>query len=50
MYHKKGWAMQLHLVSIRNNNKRLLTKLGPDTGFDSIEGYSQAEDLSEFIK
>ena len=49
MYHKKGWTMQLHLGAIRNNNKRLLEKLGPDTGFDSIGDYSQAEALSGFL-
>ncbi|WP_435415062.1 glucuronate isomerase [Polaribacter aestuariivivens] len=49
IYHKKGWTMQLHLGAIRNNNKRLLEKLGPDTGFDSIGDYSQAEALSGFL-
>ncbi|WP_299014578.1 glucuronate isomerase [uncultured Polaribacter sp.] len=49
MYHKRGWTMQLHLGAIRNNNKRLLADLGPDTGFDSIGDYSQAEALSGFL-
>lgn len=49
MYHKKGWTMQLHLGAIRDNNKRLLAKLGPDTGFDSIGDFSQAEALSGFL-
>ena len=49
MYHKKGWTQQLHLGAIRNNNKRLLEKLGPDTGFDSIGDFSQAEALSGFL-
>jgi glucuronate isomerase len=49
MYHKKGWTQQLHLGAIRNNNKRLLNKLGPDTGFDSIGDFSQATALSGFL-
>lgn len=49
MYHKKGWTQQLHLGAIRNNNKRLLTTLGPDTGFDSIGDFSQAKALSGFL-
>jgi glucuronate isomerase len=49
MYHKKGWTQQLHLGAIRDNNKRLLEKLGPDTGFDSISDLSQAEALSGLL-
>ena len=49
MYHKKGWTQQLHLGAIRDNNKRLLEKLGPDTGFDSIGDLSQAEALSGLL-
>lgn len=45
MYHKIGWTQQFHLGAIRNNNKRLLDKLGPDTGFDSIGDFSQARAL-----
>ena len=49
MYHEKGWTQQLHLGAIRNNNKRLLHQLGPDTGFDSIGDLSQAKALSGFL-
>ncbi|MBS9461828.1 glucuronate isomerase [Flagellimonas sp. 389] len=48
-YHKKGWTQQFHLGAIRNNNKRLLKKLGPDTGFDSMGDFSQARALSGFL-
>ncbi|MCK0146148.1 glucuronate isomerase [Arenibacter sp. F26102] len=48
-YHKKGWVQQFHIGAIRDNNKRLLSKLGPDTGFDSIGDYSQASALSGFL-
>jgi glucuronate isomerase len=30
--HEKGWVQQYHLGAISNNNDRLLTSLGPDTG------------------
>ncbi|MFY0606528.1 MAG: glucuronate isomerase [Cyclobacteriaceae bacterium] len=49
MYHHKGWAQQYHLGVIRNNNTRLLSELGPDTGFDSIGDLSQASALGEFL-
>jgi len=48
-YHKKGWVQQFHIGAIRDNNKRLLAKLGPDTGFDSIGDFSQARALSGFL-
>ena len=48
-YHKYGWVQQFHLGALRNNNKRMLSRLGPDTGWDSIGDYSQAENLSRFL-
>jgi len=48
-YHEKGWVQQFHLGALRNNNSRMLKKLGPDTGWDSIGDYSQAESLSKFL-
>ena len=49
MNHAKGWVQQFHLGAIRNNNSRLLKKLGPDTGFDSIGDFSQAASLSNLL-
>lgn len=49
MYHAKGWTQQFHLGAIRNNNVRMLSTLGPDTGYDSIGDYSQAVALSGFL-
>ena len=49
MYHKKGWVQQFHLGPLRNNNSRLFTKLGGDSGFDSIGDISQAQNLSAFL-
>jgi glucuronate isomerase len=45
----RGWTKQLHLGALRNNNNRLLTKLGPDTGFDSIGDFPQAASLSRYL-
>lgn len=49
MYHKRGWTQQFHIGAIRNNNKRLLSQLGPDTGFDSIGDFSHAVQLSNYL-
>lgn len=49
LYHKKGWAQQFHIGALRNNNQRMLSKLGPDTGFDSIGDFAQSEALSRFL-
>ena len=49
MDHSKDWAQQFHLGALRNNNSRMLSTLGPDTGWDSIGDYSQAEALSKFL-
>jgi glucuronate isomerase len=49
MDQEKGWVQQLHLGALRNTNTRLLTSLGPDTGFDSIGDWEQAESLCGFL-
>ncbi|GLU50811.1 uronate isomerase [Dyadobacter frigoris] len=49
MDHSKDWAQQFHLGALRNNNSRMLSTLGPDTGWDSIGDYSQAQALSKFL-
>ena len=45
----KGWTKQLHLGALRNNNARLLSQLGPDTGFDSIGDFSQGTALAAYF-
>lgn len=47
--HEKGWTQQFHLGALRNNNTRLLGQLGPDTGWDSIGDWPQAQALSKFL-
>ena len=46
---KRGWTKQLHLGALRNNNTRRLTQLGPDTGFDAIGDFPQAQALSAYL-
>jgi glucuronate isomerase len=48
-YQEFGWVQQFHLGALRNNNARMLKILGPDTGWDSIGDFSQAENLSKFL-
>ncbi len=48
-YTKYGWTMQLHIGALRNNNKRMFERLGPDTGYDSINDLCIAEDLGAFM-
>ncbi|MDD3167078.1 MAG: glucuronate isomerase, partial [Bacteroidales bacterium] len=49
MDHKKGWTQQFHYGAIRDNNSRLFSKLGPDTGFDSIGDFTIAKSMSKFL-
>ncbi len=46
---EKGWVKQLHLGALRNNNTRLLEQLGPDTGFDCIGDFPQAQALVHYL-
>jgi glucuronate isomerase len=46
---RASWTKQLHLGAQRSNNTRLLAKLGPDTGFDSIGDYPQTRALSRYL-
>lgn len=49
MDHEKGWTQQYHLGAIRNNNSRMISELGPDTGYDSIGDFKMAKPLSRFL-
>ncbi|WP_405381091.1 glucuronate isomerase [Maribacter sp. LLG6340-A2] len=48
-YHKLGWVQQFHLGALRDNNTRMLNQLGPNTGWDSIGDWLQAESLSKYL-
>jgi len=45
----RGWTKQLHLGAQRSANTRLLQKLGPDTGFDSIGDFPQTRALGRYL-
>ena len=47
--HEKGWVQQYHLGALRNNNSRMMHRLGPDTGWDSIGDFPQARTLAKFL-
>jgi glucuronate isomerase len=46
---KRGWTKQLHLGALRNNNARLLQRLGADAGVDSIGDFPQARTLARYL-
>jgi len=46
---RRGWTKQLHLGALRGVNSRLLGRLGPDTGFDSIGDFPQARSLGRYL-
>ncbi|MBC8011956.1 MAG: glucuronate isomerase [Burkholderiales bacterium] len=46
---KRGWTKQLHLGALRNNNSRLLKRVGADAGVDSIGDFPQARALSRYL-
>ena len=48
-YAEYGWAMQLHIGALRNNNSRMFSAIGADTGFDSINDLCIAEKLSRML-
>ena len=48
-YSKRGWVMQLHIGALRNNNTAMFNKIGPDTGFDSMDDMPIAANLSALL-
>ena len=46
---RKGWVKQLHLGALRDSNSRRLRQLGPNTGFDSMGDFPQAQALAGFL-
>lgn len=48
-YAELGWAMQLHMGAMRNNNTAMFQRLGADTGYDSVNDLCIAEPLSRFL-
>lgn len=48
-YTRRGWVMQLHYGCRRDNNSPMYRKLGPDTGFDTIDNYTPVNETAEFL-
>ena len=48
-YAKRGWVWQFHIGALRNNNPAMFEKLGPDTGFDSVNDFGIAAGLREIL-
>lgn len=48
-YAKRDWVMQLHMSAIRNNNSKMFDKLGPDTGFDSVDDGQIAYNINHLL-
>lgn len=46
---EKGWTQQFHYGTIRNSNSKMMSKLGPDSGFDSIGEWNTAESCAKFL-
>lgn len=49
VYAQHGWAMCLHIGAQRNNNRRRLNTLGPDTGYDSISDFTSSAGLADLL-
>jgi len=48
-YYKRDWVMQLHFGCLRDNSKKMFARLGPDTGFDSMNDVSNAAGLAGLL-
>ncbi|MBR4080494.1 MAG: glucuronate isomerase [Clostridia bacterium] len=48
-YKRLNWTMQLHYNVRRDNNLTQFAKLGPDTGFDTINNYAPVDELAGFL-
>ncbi|SHM02602.1 glucuronate isomerase [Chitinophaga sp. CF418] len=47
--HERGWVQQFHVGAIRNNNSRLVSRIGADAGVDSIGDWQVAQAMSVFL-
>ncbi len=45
-YNKRGWVQQYHIGAMRNNSTKMFECIGADSGFDSINDASMAQELS----
>ncbi|WP_101846250.1 glucuronate isomerase [Halobacillus sp. Marseille-P3879] len=49
VYAELGWVMQYHISAQRNNNTKMFHKLGPDTGYDSMNDGQIAKPLCQLL-
>ncbi len=49
MYADMGWTQQFHIGAMRNTNSRMYSKLGADTGYDTMGDHNYAEPLFRFL-
>ncbi len=49
MDHEKDWVQQFHIGAIRNVNRRMLARVGPDAGFDSIGDCEVARPIARLL-
>lgn len=49
MDHDAGWTQQFHYGALRNNNSLMMSRLGPDTGYDSIGDFTVGGNMSRFL-
>ena len=48
-YVKRGWVLQLHYGVLRNPNKTMFEKLGPDSGYDTIHAKNCTADIAALL-
>ncbi len=48
-YAKRDWVLQLHFGCLRDNSQEMFRKLGPDTGFDSMNDAANGVGLSKLL-
>ncbi len=48
-YYKRDWVNQLHFGCLRDNSAKMFKRLGPDTGFDSMNDVSNAAGLAKLL-
>lgn len=48
-YRQRDWVTQLHFGCLRDNSRKMFRRLGPDTGFDSMNDAANAEGLARLL-
>lgn len=49
LHHAADWTQQLHLGAYRDNNSRMVARVGQAKGYDCIGDFSQMESLVRFL-